>query len=151
MRRAPLLLAAVLTVLPSAPALLAEVPKPAVIPVHMPSGDVLEAEVMVEDADRARGLMYRDSLPADRAMVFVFGAVDFHSIWMTNCRFPIDILWLDETQKVVHLAESVPPCTQDPCPTYQPMQRAAYVIELNAKQARRLKATVGSRVEFTLP
>jgi uncharacterized membrane protein (UPF0127 family) len=145
MRRAALVFAALLTLTSVGGA------TPVVIPLKMPSGQVLKAEVMVEDADRARGLMFRESLPEDRAMVFVFGGVDFHGIWMKNCKFPIDILWLDETQKVVHLAEAVPPCAKDPCPTYQPMQRAAYVIELNARQARKLKATVGSRVEFSLP
>jgi uncharacterized membrane protein (UPF0127 family) len=145
MRRAALSLALLVTAATSGSS------SPAVIPLKMPSGQVMQAEVMVEDADRARGLMFRDALAADRALVFVFGDVGFHGIWMKNCKFPIDILWLDETQKVVHLAEAVPPCRKDPCPTYQPMQRAAYVIEMNAHQARRVKATVGSRVEFSLP
>jgi hypothetical protein len=84
-------------------------------------------------------------------MLFVFEGADFHSIWMKNCRFPIDILWLDETRRIVHLAEAVPPCRADPCPTYRPLRRAAYVVELNAGQARREQATVGTRVSFELP
>jgi uncharacterized membrane protein (UPF0127 family) len=70
---------------------------------------------------------------------------------MKNCRFPIDILWLDEEKKVVHLWEAVPPCKADPCPVYNPMRRASYVIELNAGQARREKAVVGAKVAFDLP
>jgi uncharacterized membrane protein (UPF0127 family) len=123
----------------------------AVVPLALPSGKVLQAEVMVKDEDRAMGLMFRPSLPLDRGMIFVFEAADFHGIWMKNCRFPIDILWLDEDKKVVHVAESVPPCTADPCPVYNPMRRASYVIELNAGQARREKAVVGATVRFELP
>ncbi len=124
---------------------------PAVVPLSLPSGKVLQAEVMVNDEDRAMGLMFRPSLPPDRGMVFVFETADFHGIWMKNCKFPIDILWLDEQKKIVHLAESVPPCQADPCPVYSSMRRAVYVIELNAGQARREKAVLGATVGFTLP
>ena len=124
---------------------------PAVIPLTLPSGTVLQAEVMVKDEDRAMGLMFRPSLPKDRGMLFVFETSDFHGIWMKNCKFPIDILWLDENRKVVHLEEAVPPCKADPCPVYEPLREAAYVVELNAKQARKEKALVGSEIKFTLP
>jgi uncharacterized protein len=124
---------------------------PDVIPLNLPSGKVLKAEVMVKDEDRAMGLMFRPSLPEDRGMLFVFEQLDFHGIWMKNCKFPIDILWLDEEKKVVHVAESVPPCKTETCPVYQPLRRAAYVVEINAGQARREKAVVGSTIGFNLP
>lgn len=135
-------------------ALLALMPGPApaappVIPLTLPSGRVLQVEVMVKDEDRAMGLMFRPSLPQDRGMLFVFERAEFHGIWMKNCRFPIDILWLDEERKVVHLAEAVPPCKAEPCPVYQPLGRAAYVVELNAGQARRERAVIGSSLSFT--
>ena len=124
---------------------------PAVVPLTLPSGTVLQVEVMVKDEDRAMGLMFRPSLARDRGMLFVFERTDFHGIWMKNCRFPIDILWLDEERKIVHVAEAVPPCTAEPCPVYNPLRRAAYVVELNAGQARREKAAVGAEVGFSLP
>ena len=124
---------------------------PQVIPLKLPSGKALQAELMVKDHDRMMGLMFRPSLPLDRGLLFVFEESDFHGIWMKNCRFPIDIVWLDEDHQVVHLAESVPPCKTDPCPVYQPMKKAAYVVEINAGQARREKATLGSRLPFELP
>jgi uncharacterized membrane protein (UPF0127 family) len=124
---------------------------PDVIPLALPSGKVLQVEVMVKDEDRAMGLMFRPSLAEDRGMLFVFGETAFHGIWMKNCKFPIDILWLDEQRKVVHLAEAVPPCKAEPCPVYEPMRKAAYVVELNAGQARREKTAVGAEVSFRLP
>jgi len=124
---------------------------PRQIPLTLPSGKVLTVEVMVKDEDREMGLMFRPSLPEDRGMLFVFGGLDFHGIWMKNCKFPIDIVWLDESRTVVHVAEAVPPCKADPCPVYQPLRRAAYVVELNAGQARREKALVGAALSFELP
>jgi uncharacterized membrane protein (UPF0127 family) len=121
---------------------------PAVVPLTLPSGSVLQVEVMVKDEDRSMGLMFRPSLPRDRGMLFIFERPDFHGIWMKNCRFPIDIVWLDEERRVVHVAEAVPPCKADPCPVYTPLRRAAFVVELNAGQARLEKAVVGATLRF---
>jgi uncharacterized membrane protein (UPF0127 family) len=124
---------------------------PAVVPLTLPSGKVLKVEVMVNDEDRAMGLMFRSALPTDQGMLFIFEQSDFHGIWMKNCKFPIDILWLDDQKTVVHLEEAVPPCKAEPCPVYQPLRKASYVVELNAGQARREKAVVGKSVEFQAP
>jgi uncharacterized protein len=125
--------------------------EPAVIPLTLPSGKQLKVEVMVKDEDRQMGLMFRPSLAEDRGMLFVFNSIDFHGIWMKNCRFPIDIVWLDEAKAVVDVAEAVPPCKTERCPSYTPLRKAAYVVELNAGQARREKAVVGSKLVFDLP
>jgi uncharacterized membrane protein (UPF0127 family) len=124
---------------------------PAVVPLKLPSGTVLQTEVMIKDPERQLGLMFRPSLARVRAMLFIFETMDFHGIWMKNCKFPIDIVWLDEQRRVVHVAESVPPCKADPCPVYEPMQRAAYVVEMNAKQARQEQVALGATLDFTLP
>jgi uncharacterized protein len=124
---------------------------PAVVPLTLPSGKVLQVEVMVKDEDRAMGLMFRPSLPLDRGMIFVFENAEFHGFWMKNCKFPIDMVWLDDARKIVHVSEAVPPCKAEPCPVYSPLRRARYVLELNAGQARREKAIVGAAVSFELP
>ena len=123
---------------------------PAVIPITLPSGKVLQVEVMVKDEDRAMGVMFRPSLPMDRGLLFVFDSPEFHGFWMKNCRFPIDMVWLDQDERVVHVAEAVPPCKADPCPVYEPLRRASYVVEMNAGQARREKAVLGATLRFTL-
>jgi uncharacterized membrane protein (UPF0127 family) len=127
---------------------------PATIPLKLPSGKVLQAELMIKDEDRQMGLMFRPSLPLDRGLLFVFTEPDFHGIWMRNCKFPIDIVWLDDEHKVVHVHEAAPPCTTaNPadCDIYKPLRRASYVVEINSGQAKREKIVVGSSLEFTLP
>jgi len=124
---------------------------PAVVPLKLPSGRVLQVEVMVSDEDRAMGLMFRPSLAPDRGMLFLFEGADFHGIWMKNCKFPIDIVWLDEQKKVVDVKEGAPPCKAEPCPVYQPLSRASWVIEMNTGQARREKLERGAAVGFELP
>jgi uncharacterized protein len=123
---------------------------PESIDLTLPSGKVLRVEVMIKDEDRAMGLMFRPSLALDRGMLFLFEQSDFHGIWMKNCKFPIDILWLDEARTVVHVEHGVPPCKADPCPVYVPLRKAAWVVELSAGQARREGAAVGSAIRFDL-
>jgi uncharacterized membrane protein (UPF0127 family) len=135
----------------AAPGIAGEREPPATIPATLPSGKVLQVEVMVRDEDRQMGLMFRDSLAADRGMLFAFDSSEFHGIWMKNCRFPIDILWLDEEKKVVHVQERAEPCRAEPCTVYLPLRRATYVVELNVGVARREGALVGSQVTFVLP
>ena len=61
------------------------------------------------------------------------------------------VITVDEERRVVHVAESVPFCEKEPCPVYSPLQAGLYVLELNAGQARREGAAVGTVLEFELP
>jgi uncharacterized membrane protein (UPF0127 family) len=124
---------------------------PAVIPVKLPSGKVLQSEVMANDADRQMGLMFRNSLALDKGMLFVFEQPGIYAFWMKNCKFPIDMVWMDVDHKVVEIVDNVPPCKKDPCPSYGGMQKSTYVLELNAGQARREKVALGATIDFKLP
>lgn len=121
------------------------------IPVRFPSGTEILAEVADTPAQRAMGLMFRKSLAADRGMLFVYTEPGIYSFWMKNCRFPLDILWMGPDQSIVQMKERVPPCSNDPCPVYNPRVEALYAIEVVAGFARREGLTLGSKVRFTLP
>jgi uncharacterized membrane protein (UPF0127 family) len=123
------------------------------MPLALPSGKSLTVELMLTPEDQARGLMFRESLPQDRGLLFVFPVPGQHSFWMKNCRFPIDMVFLDEDARVTYVAESVPPCKKDPCPSYGPsgpMKPTKYVLEINAGQAAREKLIRGSRLDVRL-
>jgi len=124
---------------------------PPVIPLKLPSKKVLQVELMMTNEDRSMGLMFRRSLPMDHGLLFVFEVRGNYPFWMKNCRFPIDMVWLDDNRKVVYIAENVPPCKRDPCPTYGGMQRSLYVVEMNAHQARAEGVMLGSMIDFKLP
>jgi uncharacterized membrane protein (UPF0127 family) len=87
---------------------------------------------------RERGLMERDGLKAGNGMFFVFDVPGRYGFWMKNMKFPIDILWLDSEEKVVHIADNVPPCTSEPCLVYMPPSDARYVLEIPAGDAVKL-------------
>lgn len=93
-----------------------------------------QSEVMATPQGREKGLMYRESMPEDQGMLFIFDQPGEYVFWMKNMTFPIDIVWLDEEKRVVHTELDVPPCLKDPCPLYAPQAKALYVLEIAAGQ-----------------
>ena len=95
-------------------------------------GAYVDADIADSKVEWEKGLMYRDGLNDTEGMFFVFLQEGYYSIWMKNMNFPIDIIWIDENLKVVHIEENVQPCTQESCPSYEPSKRAKYVLEVRA-------------------
>lgn len=88
-------------------------------------------EVADTPAQRQQGLMDREFLAADAGMLFVFQAPGFYGFWMKNTLISLDIIRLDTNFIVVDTA-TMQPCTQDPCPTYEPQWLASYALEIQA-------------------
>ena len=82
-------------------------------------------------------------------MLFMFPRNDVYSFWMKNTLIPLDMIWIDEGRKIVHLKQDVQPCRADPCPSYSPEVSARYVLELPAGDAARRGITVGDEVTMT--
>ncbi len=121
------------------------------IKVIFPGGKSVTAELAVTDEERARGLMFRRQILPDQGMLFVFGEPGLHSFWMKNTLISLDILWLGADRRIIHIERNVPPCKEDPCPSYGPDEPALYVLELIAGGADANGLHPGDRIEFVLP
>lgn len=84
---------------------------------------------------RQTGLSGRKCIFEKTGMLFVFDQPDFHGIWMKDMNFPIDILWLDSTKKIVHIEKEVDPNTFDK--VFYPSTPASYVLEISAGEVDR--------------
>jgi uncharacterized protein len=112
-------------------------------------GQRYAVEVADDDAERARGLMFRDELPADRGMLFIHEREEPQAYWMKNTHIPLDILFFDDARRLVTQQRDVPPCSLgDACPPYPSDEPARYVLELNAGEAARLKLEDGAELKF---
>ena len=60
-----------------------------------------QMEIAGDDASRERGLMERNTLPADHGMIFAFSVAGEQSFWMHHTRFPLDIIYADTQGRVV--------------------------------------------------
>jgi uncharacterized protein len=115
------------------------------------SGNIkVEAEIAYTDEARMRGLMFREFLAPDAGMLFVFEAPEVQGFWMKNCKIPLDLIWLNERKEIVY-SVTVDPCQKDPCESYKPMQKAKYVLELNAGFLKKHGIGLGAQMEFSLP
>jgi uncharacterized membrane protein (UPF0127 family) len=106
------------------------------------------AEIADNARQRARGLMFRRELAPDRGMLFVFEKEGIHPFWMKSTLIPLDILWLDQGQKIVFVKENTPPCLKEPCEIFTPSVRARYVLEINAGRVRELGFEIGDGASF---
>jgi uncharacterized membrane protein (UPF0127 family) len=127
-------------------------PKESMVEVLTPQGKTILAEVADTTEKRARGLMFRDSLPKELGMLFTFAAPQAWSFWMKNTRIPLDIIWMDQNKRIVHLERNVPGCMRqdDGCPQYQPNEDALYVLEIAAGQSEALQLQRGVKLRFEL-
>ncbi len=72
------------------------------------AGTPVVAEVVDTPEERAQGLMNRDSLGADKGMLFVYPESAVREFWMKDTRIPLAIAFLDESGVVVRVAEMAP-------------------------------------------
>lgn len=101
------------------------------------------------EAARVQGLSGTSSLDPNGGMLFDFGIDDTHGIWMKNMNYPLDIVWLDSSKKVVYIVMNAQP--EAPATTvYSPKSNARYVIELPAGTVKKSGIKTGNIAEFEL-
>lgn len=89
---------------------------------------------MADNAEkRTKGLGGLSSIPPDYGMFFIFDGSDYISIWMKDMLFPIDIIWIDENNKIVRIEKNISPETYPKI--FTAPVKARFVLELNAGMA----------------
>ena len=107
----------------------------------------VQAEIADTDAERAQGLMFRQSMPGNQGMLFIFGKEEHQIFWMKNTLIPLDIIFIGKDLEIVDIQHAVP-CTADPCPLYKSVKPAKYVLEVNANFTTNNNITIGSKVKI---
>lgn len=114
------------------------------------AGHRYTVEVAKDDAARARGLMFRDSMPETRGMLFIHDREEPQAYWMKNTRIALDILYFDAQRRLVSQQRDVPPCSAgNACPPYPSNAPALYVLELNAGQAKTIGLQDGEELKLS--
>ena len=118
--------------------------------ITLPDGTVVKAEVMTHPTDMARGMMFRESFPEGRAMLFIHNTPGRYPYWMYQVKLPLDIVWLDKSRTVVEIVESAPPCQtkSSECAQHGGNRTAMYVVELPAGYGRKHGVLQGATLRF---
>ena len=97
---------------------------------------------------QSKGLSIKDSLNENEGMLFIFESPQKYSFWMKDMKFPIDIIWINSTGKIVHIEKNLSPCyLLLPCPSYAPKNDSLYVLEVVSNFTNKFGVSVGDSVE----
>ncbi|MCC3243967.1 DUF192 domain-containing protein [Methylocystis sp. WRRC1] len=105
-----------------------------------------KVEVARTSTERARGLMFRRSMPQDQGMLFDFKIEEPVAMWMKNTYIPLDMIFVSRKGVVTGVATDAEPLSERVIPSGPP---AYAVIELNAGVARKIGVAPGDVVKHS--
>ena len=100
-------------------------------------------EVADDDAERAQGLMFRESMPSSAGMLFVYKNPQTMRFWMRNTLIPLDMLFIDSRGVVKHIHENAVPLDET---MIYGGKNLLSVLEINGGLARRMGIKIGSEL-----
>jgi len=103
----------------------------------------LDVEVADTEPARERGLMFRRAVAPNQGMVFLFDSEQEITMWMKNTYVSLDMVFIGDDWRVVHIARDTEPLSTDIISSMQPASR---VLEISGGQAQKLGITPGDKV-----
>jgi uncharacterized membrane protein (UPF0127 family) len=100
-------------------------------------------ELAVTDEERAKGLMFRRSLPEGQGMLFDFKRDDEVSMWMKNTYVSLDMIFIERNGRIRRIAESTQPESERIVSSGGPVRA---VLEVVAGTAKKLGIAPGDRI-----
>ncbi len=105
----------------------------------------IEVEIADTAARRARGLMFRDSLPSDEGMIFLFAADTSSGFWMKDTSVPLSIAYIDSAGVIVTIHDMDPLSTA----VVSPVNPYRWALEMNQGWFVANGVELGDSVRFT--
>lgn len=99
----------------------------------------ITAEIAATRGDRSRGLMFRESLPEDHGMLFIYPDEAHLAFWMRNTPLPLSIAFADGGGRILRIAD-MEPWSETLVPSGRP---ARYALEMNRGWFERRGVMVG--------
>ena len=100
-------------------------------------------EIADDDAERARGLMYRPPLEDDRGMLFQFPVAEEQGFWMRNTPSSLDMIYIGTDGRIVSIAKHTTPQSDRTYPSNGP---ANGVLEVRAGRSDEIGAKPGDQI-----
>lgn len=117
---------------------------PESIAIRGPSGEQrFTVEVADDGAERAQGLMFRESMPMAAGMLFVYEQPQRVAFWMKNTLIPLDMVFADATGRVTKVHSGAVPGDTTPIEGGEGIQ---FVLEINGGLAKRMGIAEGAEL-----
>lgn len=115
----------------------------------------LDLELARTPQEHEVGLMFRDDLPPDSGMLFIYQAESHEGYWMYHTLIPLSIAWIDRFGTIVDIQDM--PRLNDPNDqleaartVYNPAAPYWYALEVNERWFVQHGVGVGQQIVFCL-
>ncbi|HEU4826074.1 MAG TPA: DUF192 domain-containing protein [Dongiaceae bacterium] len=102
-----------------------------------------DVEIADDEAERAEGLMYRQSLADNAGMLFLYPSPRPVQFWMKNTLLSLDIVFVRADGTIARIAAGTTPLSEDLIPSGEPVLA---VLEVKAGTMRELGIAAGARL-----
>ena len=106
---------------------------------------ILDIEIADDAYQTQTGLMYRNSLQENQAMLFIFPDEQPRSFYMKNTRIPLDIIYISADSSIVSFQKNAQPFNETSLPSNA---NAKFVLEINAGLSDMWNLQVGDKINF---
>lgn len=114
------------------------------VDVRGPGGQQrFSVEVADDDAERSRGLMFREEMALSAGMLFVYDAPRRVSFWMRNTLIPLDMIFADARGVVTRVHANAIPGDETPIDGGENVQ---FTLEINGGLAARMGIVPGAEL-----
>src|ERR1700704_5216562 len=111
-------------------------------PLHIKKHEI-RAEIANTEQDRLRGLMFRDKLAENGAMIFLYPHPEATAMWMKNTRIALSVAFIDAKGRILNIADMEPYSEQ----AHPSSGAAAYALEMNQGWFRKQGIKAGDLVD----
>ena len=113
------------------------------------AGKTIPVEIAETEELREHGLMFRESMPANEGMLFVFQEARQLNFWMKDTLIPLSIGYFDKDKKLIDIQEMVPAVVGAQEPIIYPSKGSAlYALEMNKNWFSKNKIKLGSSFSY---
>lgn len=105
-----------------------------------------QVELATDGRQQAQGLMFRQSMAPDAGMLFIYSPPRTVGMWMKNTYIPLDMLFIDDSGRIVSIAERTVPHSLE---TIRSEATVRAVMEVNGGTTARLGIAPGDRILYS--
>jgi len=105
----------------------------------------LDIEIADDEYKTQTGLMYRNSMAPNHAMLFIFPKEERRSFYMKNTGIPLDIIYFNSKKEITSIQKNAKAFDETSLPSEAPSQ---YVLEVNAGLSDIWNLQNGDKIEF---
>ena len=107
--------------------------------------DTFKVKIVSDNKSREKGLMFVENLPEKYGLLFIFNRERVATMWMKNTLIPLDMLFIDKNNKIVRIARSTKPLSED---IISSRYKVKSVLELNGNISKKKGIRIGDIIKI---